>query len=202
MGRSSLINSISADVRAFIREHGLDDNQSALIKIARADKAVQREKVLEIAQRQPRRSRKVEPGEALEPESSTSRAPGQNETEFLVKPDRSKMTLDKVPDEQTLISAASLSVPELPAQTGPAATSQPTLSKAVAFSDYPVLPDQLKRADVEAGKEKLTAEWRSCRLRRILDEEPNRAGKSFFYEEFLPDFYKLTGGKPGNEPQR
>jgi hypothetical protein len=200
MGRSSVISSISADVRAFIREHGLDDNQSALIKIARADKAVQREKVLEIANRQPRRSRKVEAGGALQPESLRPPAPGQNETEFLVEPDRSELTLDKVPDEQTSISGASTSA-ELPAQNAPATTDQPTAS-APALSDYPVVPDQLKRADIEETIRRSTEAYFSSQLRTILIAGRHRAWERFINEVFLPDFYNLTGGKPSNEPQR
>jgi ParB/RepB/Spo0J family partition protein len=200
MGRSSLISTISADVQALIREHGLDDNQSALIKIAKADKAVQHQKVFEIAQRQPRRSRKVEPRNAPEPGTPAPPAAGTNETEFPIEPDRSEMKSGKVADEQTLISGASLSAPDLSPQSGLGTTSPLALS-APAFSDYPALPDQLKRADVGAAKEMLTAEWRNCRLRRVLEAAPNRAGKSFFYEEFLPDFYNITGGKPGNEPK-
>jgi len=200
MARSSLINSIPSEIQVLIRERGLDDNQSALIKIAKTDASAQRQAVLELAERQSRRSPKSGRRVATPPkDEDPNRGAGTPAVSVLrleqnqTKPDTPEVTLDSEPDKCTLsIGGPSISVPERPAHNEPATSSQHALSKAQAFVDFPALPEYLKRADVETELKKLTEEYLGSRLHKIVIGAPYKAVERFINEVFLPDFQKAS----------
>jgi hypothetical protein len=191
MARSAKIAQITSAAESKIRELKLENNQSALLKIAGAGTATESQitKAIELVQR-PKRRPKLK---ILSPEVACS----DNGTTGSTS--RTEPTA-----EAATMMATRTEAPELAQEVEPLGVVQRAEPMVGPPEVYPDLPGFLERRPLDAEFKKVNDEWRSSRLRAMLESGPVEARTRYvwellfveFPEAFVEAMPRTTGGDP------
>jgi hypothetical protein len=162
--RCARIAGISPEAKSKARELGFGDNQAVLLQVAKLTTPV-----LQIARLQEISERKQAPRRATNTEIAAIEA---NAVPAVVSASTAVVSASEQPQEGDPILAA---------------RRRDDVSETLK-TQYPDLLPGFDRRPVEAELEKLTDEWRSSRLRKMLNCAPIEARGRFIWEILFVDF--------------